>query len=194
MPLGGKSMAIEKLKYTVVEKEQNFEIRQYAPHIVAETYVGGDFDDVGNEGFRRLAGYIFGKNRQKNKIAMTAPVNQEMNSEKIAMTAPVNQEATDGEWRISFVMPSKYALEDLPEPLDSRVLLKEMPGRLVAALKYSGTWSQKRYEKKKAQLETLLQQQGFRAVGEPIFARYDSPFKPWFLRRNEVLIPIEQNI
>jgi hypothetical protein len=185
-------MAIEKLKYTIIEKEQNFELRQYDPHIVAETFVDGDFDDVGNEGFRRLAGYIFGKNRQKNKIAMTAPVNQEVSSEKIAMTAPVNQEVTDGKWRITFVMPSKYTLETLPEPLDSRVVLKEMPGRLFAALKYSGTWSQERYEKKKIQLETLIRQRGLQSVGEPIFARYDPPFKPWFLRRNEVLIPIEQ--
>ena len=145
---GGHSMAIEKLTYTVIEREQNFELRQYDPHIVAETFVDGDFDDVGNKGFRRLADYIFGKNRQKNKIAMTAPV---------------NQEATSGIWRITFVMPSKYTLETLPEPLDSRVLLKEMPGRLVAALKYSGTWSRERYEKKKAQLELLIQQRGFQS-------------------------------
>ena len=130
---------------------------------------------------------------KKNKIAMTAPVKQEVSSEKIAMTAPVNQEVTDGTWRITFVMPSKYTLETLPEPLDTRVVLKEMPGRLFAVLKYSGTWSQKRYEEKKAQLEMFIQQRGFQSVGEPIFARYDPPFKPWFLRRNDVLIPIEQS-
>jgi hypothetical protein len=190
--LGENIMAIEQTKYSVIEKEGDFELRQYDPHIVAETFVEGDFDEVGNEGFRRLAGYIFGKNRKTQKISMTAPVSLESSSEKIAMTAPVSQEPSDGTWRITFVMPSEYTLETLPEPLDSRVVLKEVPGALMAALKYSGTWSRERYEKKKVHLETLIQRRGLQIVGEPVFARYDPPFKPWFLRRNEVLIPVEQ--
>jgi hypothetical protein len=190
--LGENSMAIEQTKYTVIEKEGDFEVRQYEPHIVAETFVEGDFDEVGNEGFRRLAGYIFGENRKKHKISMTAPVTLEVSSENIAMTAPVNQEPKDGTWRITFFMPSKYTLEMLPEPLDSRVVLKEVPGALMAALTYSGFWSRERYEQKKVYLETLIQRRGLQPSGEPIFARYDPPFKPWFLRRNEVLIPVEQ--
>lgn len=88
-------------------------------------------------------------------------------------------------------MPSKYTLETLPEPLDSRVVLRESSGALMAALTYSGTWSRERYEEKKVSLEVLIQRKGLQVVGEPIFARYDPPFKPWFLRRNEVLIPVE---
>lgn len=191
-------MALEQPKYAIIEKNGDFELRQYEPHIVAETLVEGDFNDVGNEGFRRLAGYIFGNNRKKETISMTAPVSQETApvsrkiSEKIAMTAPVSQESKDGMWRITFLMPSEYTLETLPEPLNPSVVLQEVPGALMAALTYSGTWSQERYEKKKARLNSLLQQRGLHPVGEPVFARYNPPFTPWFLRRNEVLIPVEQ--
>jgi len=190
--LGATAMAIEKAKYNILESDLDFEIRQYAPQIVAETLVEGDFDKVGKEGFRRLFNYISGNNRKKQPIAMTAPVTQEGKSEKIAMTAPVTQEMADNKWRITFLMPSDYALEDLPEPLDTRVALKQEPGRLVAAIKYSGTWSQTRYEEKKAILEDFIARRGLNTVGEPIWARYDPPFKPWFLRRNEVLIPVEK--
>ena len=185
-------MALEQPKYTVIEKKGDFELRYYKSHIVAETFVEGDFDEAGNRGFQRLAGYIFGKNRTAQKISMTAPVSLEVVSEKIAMTAPVSQQSKDGMWRITFLMPAEYILETLPAPLDSNVMLQEVPGALMAAMKYSGTWSQGRYEKKKAHLETLIRERALQIVGEPIFARYDPPFKPWFLRRNEVLIPVKQ--
>lgn len=187
----GDAMAIERAKYTVVEREGNFELRQYEPHLVAETIVEGDFDEVGNEGFRRLFDYISGKNRKQQSISMTAPVSQEADSEKISMTAPVNQVRVGGKYRITFLMPAKYTMETLPEPLDTRVELKEVPGQLIAALRYSGTWSRDRYEKKKVRLQALMRQKGLEPAGEAIFARYNPPFMPWFLRRNEVLIPVE---
>jgi len=121
---------------------------------------------------------------------MTAPVSQEEDYEKISMTAPVNQQIEAGKWRVTFMMPSGYTLETLPEPLDERVKLKKVEGKLVAALKYSGTWSKKRYEKKKERLESLIQERGLISMGEPVFARYNPPFMPWFLRRNEVLITV----
>ncbi|UCG14796.1 MAG: heme-binding protein [Deltaproteobacteria bacterium] len=187
-------MALEKAKYTVVEKQkkQAFELRKYEPQIVAETFVEGDFEQVGNEGFRRLFDYISGKNLSKQSIAMAAPVSQEAKSEKISMTAPVNMERMGERYRITFVMPSHYTMETLPEPLDSRVELREISGQLMAALRYSGTWSQSRYEEKKDRLFELIGKSGLRPVGEPVFARYNPPFMPWFLRRNEVLIPVEQ--
>lgn len=185
------SMAIEKPKYTILEKDKNFELRQYEPYIVAETFIEGDFKDIGNEGFRRLGGYIFGKNRQKQKISMTAPVSQEARSEKIKMTAPVSQEAVEGQWRVTFMMPSKYTLETLPEPLDSRVSLKEEPGRLMAVWKYSGSWSRKNYEKHRSRLYAALEERELVPISEPTWARYDPPFKPWFMRTNEVLIPVK---
>jgi hypothetical protein len=185
-------MAVEEAKYTVLERQGDFELRQYEPQIVAETLVEGDFQDVGNEGFRRLYDYISGKNRKQQTIPMTAPVSQEAPSEKIPMTAPVNQEQVGGKWRITFLMPSQYKLETLPEPSDPRVQLTKIPGLLMAALSYSGTWSRGRYEEKEKRLKELIRQKGLKIVGEPVFARYNPPFMPWFLRRNEVLVPVER--
>jgi hypothetical protein len=186
------AMAVEKVKYTVLEKEDSFEIRQYEAKIVAETYVEGNLEDVGNAGFRRLYAYISGDNTKKQSISMTAPVGQEAGSEKIAMTAPVSQEKKDDRWRITFLMPAEYTLEMLPEPVDERVKLAEEPGRLMAAVKYSGTWSEAGYEKNKALLEEYLRRRGLTKAGAAVWARYDPPFMPWFLRRNEVLIPVEK--
>jgi hypothetical protein len=190
--VGRTAMAIEEAAYAVVEKEGDFELRQYEPFIVAETIVEGGFGDVGNVGFRRLYDYISGNNQKKESISMTAPVTQEARSEKLSMTAPVTQEKAGKKWRITFVMPSQYTMETLPEPLDFNVRLKKESERIVAALRYSGTWSQKRYREKEARLFEWIEKRGFKAVSEPIFARYNSPFMPWFLRRNEVLIPVER--
>jgi hypothetical protein len=188
----GDVVAIEEAKYTVLEKDEDFELRQYEPFIVAETFVEGDFKDVGNEGFRRLYGYISGNNRKKASISMTAPVTQEESSQKISMTAPVTQERGGGKYRITFMMPLTYTMETLPEPLDPAVKLKQEPGRLVAAFRYSGTWSEKRYNEREARLRVWIQERDLKPVGEPVFARYNPPFMPWFLRRNEVLIPVER--
>ena len=152
----------------------------------------GDLEAVGNEGFRRLYAYISGENMKKQSISMTAPVGQEAGSQKIAMTAPVKQEKNDDQWRITFLMPAEYTLEMLPEPKDTRVILAQEPGRLMAAVKYSGTWSEEGYEENKALLEEYIQKRGLTIAGAPVWARYDPPFMPWFLRRNEVLIPVEK--
>ncbi len=175
--IGGQSMAIEKPQFTVLDRFGDIEIRQYAPYVVAETIVGDGygFGSAGNEAFRRLAGYIFGNNRDDDKIAMTAPVNQSSNSEG---------------WRVTFMMPSKYRLETLPEPLDARVELRQVPGRIVAALSYSGGWGEQKYSRNEARLLAGLEEAGLEAAGEPEFARYNAPFMPPFLRRNEVLIPL----
>ncbi len=187
----GEVMALEEAKYTVIMREGSFELRQYEPHIVAETMVEGDYDKAGNEGFRRLFKYISGENQKKQSIAMTTPVSQEGGPEKIAMTAPVSQEQTGGQWRIAFVMPSEYTLDTLPQPVDPKVLLKQVPARRMAAITYSGTWSKERYEEHKALLEAFIQRKKLRPLGDPVLARYNSPFTLWFLRRNEVLIPVQ---
>jgi hypothetical protein len=186
------AIAVEKAKYAVLEKEDDFEIRQYDPQIVAETFVAGNLEEVGNEGFRRLYAYISGDNKKKQSISMTAPVGQETGSEKIAMTAPVSQEKKDDRWRITFLMPAEYTREMLPEPDDERVKLAEEPDRLMAAVKYSGTWSEEGYRKNKALLEEYIRTRGLTKAGAAVWARYDPPFMPWFLRRNEVLIPVEK--
>ena len=185
------AVAIEEVPYILIEQNGEFSLREYPPHIVAETTVDGTFDQVGSEGFRRLVAYINGENRKKQSIAMTAPVNQEAQSEKIAMTAPVNQERMGDSWRITFVMPAKYALDTLPAPIDSRVSIRQEPKRLIAVVRYSGTWSRKRYIKHEKQLMEWIKNRGFKQTSEPVWARYNPPFMPWFLRRNEVLIPVD---
>lgn len=187
----GAAMAIEKAPYSVIEKDGDFEIRDYPAIIVAETIVEGNFEAVGNAGFRRLAAYINGNNRTKASIAMTAPVSQEAGSEKISMTAPVGQEKTGPNWRITFVMPSRYSLQTLPEPLDSSVRLIEEPARRMAAIGYSGTWRKDRYRANLEKLMEFIRQRNLKPVGNPVWARYDPPFMPWFLRRNEILVALE---
>ena len=181
---------IERAKYTVLVKEGDLEVRQYAPQIVAETVVNAEFDEAGNVAFRRLYGYISGKNQTNESIAMTAPVEQQ-GSEKIAMTAPVSQTQTADRYVVSFMMPPRYTLATLPEPRDPNVVLREIAARKMAAIRYSGTWSQKRYEQKKAALEDFIAERGLSTTGPATFARYDPPFQLWFLRRNEVLIPVD---
>jgi len=186
-----QGMGIEQARYSVIEKQGNFEIRQYQPCIVAETIVESDFDGAGNKAFRRLFNYISGQNHKKQSIAMTAPVDQKIISEKISMTAPVNQQKSEDKWVVSFLMPSKYTIQTLPEPLDPNVILRVVPARKIAALRYSGIWSKKRYEGKKSSLVEFINERSLKIIGEDIFARYDPPFQIFFLRRNEVLIPVE---
>ena len=185
------AMAIEEAKYEVVKKDNKFEIRDYAPHILAETVVEGDVKDAGNKAFKRLFRYISGDNRSRDKVAMTAPVSQQPMREKIKMTAPVGQRRVQEKWAVSFMMPASYTLETLPEPEDPNITLRQVPARRMAAVRYSGFWSEKRYLKYKSELESWIHERGLNIVGEPIWARYNPPFTPWFLRRNEILIPVD---
>lgn len=189
--LMGGCGSVEKADYTVLAEDDRFEIRRYEPYIVAETTVDAGFDEAGDIAFDRLYGYISGDNRTTDEIAMTAPVNQQARSEEIAMTTPVNQQASGDRYVVSFIMPSKYTMETLPQPNNPAVTLRRVPARTVAALRYSGSWSQQRYEDHLAKLRSLLAEKDFDPIGDPVFARYDPPFKPSFLRRNEVLIPVE---
>jgi hypothetical protein len=192
LSITGNVMATEEAKYAVLEKEGHFELRQYEPFIVAETLVEGDFDEVGSAGFRRLFRYISGDNQAKLTISMTAPVAQEMRSEKISMTAPVIQQKAGKDWSIAFVMPAEYTMATLPMPNDAKITLGAIPARLVAAITYSGTWGESRYEEHKALLDQMMSKRKLKAAGEYIYARYNPPFTPWFMRRNEVLVPVER--
>jgi len=185
------AMAIEEAAYTVVIKDEKFEIRDYAPHILAETFVEGDFEEAGNKAFNVLFGYISGDNRSREKVAMTAPVTQEPKGEKIKMTAPVEQQRVQERWAVSFMMPASYALETLPEPEDPKVTLRQVPARRMAAVRYSGFWNEKGYLRYKLELESWINENGLTIVGDPIWARYNAPFTPWFMRRNEILIPVD---
>jgi len=193
---GGAAMAAEKPSFRVAQKFEDFEVREYAAYLVAETEVSGTRESAGNAGFRVLAAYIFGKNRGERKIAMTAPVTQ-AEGKRVAMTAPVTQVRGDGEagdapWIIQFMMPSRHTLETLPEPLDPAVRFRQVPVRRVAVLTYSGTWAETRYLEHLSGLREAMAREGLKPAGEPVWARYDPPFMPWFLRTNEILIPVER--
>jgi len=186
----GASMAIEEPKYKIDTKTEVYEVRKYEPTLVAENNVDGGFETAGSKSFRILADYIFGNNKSKSKIAMTAPVTQEVKSEKIAMTAPVSMSKKDAGFLVQFTMPSHFTLETIPEPNDPRVKIKEIPSRRVAVFSYSGSWSEERYQEKLKFFLEALKKDGLHTVGEPVFARFNSPFTIWFLRRNEIWIEI----
>jgi len=169
-------MAVEEPKFELVETLGEIEIRKYGPMVLAETELSGDFSEVGNQGFRLVAAYIFGGN-QKN--------------EKIAMTAPVIQESSGKRSKVAFVMPSDKNLSHLPAPNNAQVVLKEMPARKMAVLKYSGTWSEERYLEKLEELLNQLKARNISPKGTPLWARYNPPWMPWFLRRNEILIEVD---
>ena len=184
------SHAIEEPTYSVVQKTEQFEVRQYAPYLVAEVVVPGPASEAGKQGFSLLGGYIFGKNKGERKLEMTAPVTQTPVEPpapvKLEMTAPVTQAAAPGGFLVQFVMPKGYTLATLPEPLDARVKLREVPGNRVAVIRFSGSWSQSLYEEKLQTLRGSLSAAGMATVGEPVSSRYNSPFSLPFLRRNEI--------
>ena len=181
---------VEEPTFQVVLADGDFEIRLYAPVIIAETIVEGDWSGAGNAGFRRLASYIFGANDGGRKIAMTAPVSQRSPGSKIAMTAPVVQERSGARWVVSFTMPSEYSLDRLPVPNDPAVHLRPVGERRLGAIRFSGFWDAERFEAKSAELRRWLDSKGEKTIGEPVTARYNPPWIPWFLRRNEMLFEL----
>jgi hypothetical protein len=184
---------IEEPAYTVLEEKDGYEIREYAPYILAKTTVTGSYDEATNQGFRIIADYIFGNNTKKESIAMTTPVlESKAASEKIAMTTPVLESAGENNERtIAFVLPSKYALDTLPTPNNNAVAFEEVPARKVAALRFTWYASASRMEAKKALLQSYLTRDNITSAGEPETARYNPPLSMPLLLRNEVLIPVE---
>ena len=183
-------MAVEEAEYRVVEQFDNIEIREYAPAIIAEVTVEDNFEDASNKAFRKLFKYISGNNVAREKIAMTAPVTQEPKAEKIAMTSPVGQRAAGKLWAVSFMMPAAYTMDTIPLPKDSSVVLKEVPAHRAAVIRYSGRWTEKSYLKHLESLQTWLSDNDLQALNEPVWARYNAPFTPWFMRRNEILMTL----
>jgi len=191
-------MATEEPKYTVIQKNDTFEIREYTPYVVAQTEVTGDYDDMGGKAFRILFKYISGDNQQSSNIEMTAPVIQEntqKDGQKIQMTAPVIQEmdtANPQSAIYSFVMPQNFTLATLPLPLDKRITLKEIPAKTVAVRVFSGSWGEENFKENETILLNALQNANIKTIGEPSFARYNSPFALWFMRRNEIMIEVSK--
>ncbi len=169
------AQAIETPEYEVIEVlDGDIEVRAYAPFRLATTIVEGQASNAGNAAFRLLAGYIFGANADETKIAMTAPV--------------IQSAVSNSRFQVGFFMPR--TIDALPSPNDSRVEMKERT-MTVAVLRYQGSWRPKRYEEHLSVLkEAMKSQDKWRPEGEEIWARYDPPFKPWFLRTNEIMMPV----
>ena len=180
---------VEELAYTVLDDSKEYEIRQIEDHIIAEVTVTGNYKDASNEGFRKVADYIFGNNTGSDKVAMTTPVVNSESSEKVAMTTPVINSDADAdtvtERTIAFVMPSKYTLETLPIPTNQEVTLREVKGQKMAVLKFTWQATAERMEAKKQELADYLERDGLTA-GQFQSARYNPPWTPPFMLRNEV--------
>jgi len=198
----------ETLAYEVEIKDDNFEIRMYADHILAHVDLEASFDDAMGIGFSILANYIFGGNRKRSSIEMTAPVTEEKResekiamttpvteeslkeSEKIKMTTPVIEEKTGNIHRISFVMPAKYTLDTLPEPDDKRIKFEEVKNERVASLRFKGRVKEKLARQKIEELKKWLEKNNIQPKSNFIVAQYNNPAVPGFLRRNEILVDI----
>ncbi len=189
--LPGVAPAVEEPRYAVVRSiDERVELRRYEPYVVAEVELDAGAAEAGNRAFPILAGYIFGKNKGERKLAMTAPVTQTAAPVKMAMTAPVTQSATRAGTRVQFVLPAGVTLATAPEPLDPRVRLREEPAATWAVIRYPGTWSQARYDEHVQALRAALAAAGVATEGEPVWARYNGPMTPWFLRRNEIWLAV----
>ena len=181
----------EQQPYEVLQTHPGFELRRYPAYVVAEVTVTGDFDRASNNGFGPLVGFIGGRNRRSQKIAMTAPVIQEAAGQQIAMTAPVIQEpAHEGAHIVQFVMPADMPLADMPLPEDSRVSVREVPEHLAAVVRYSGFASKGKYDARLVRLLEDVTAAGLVPAGAARSARFDPPWTPPFLRRNEVILPV----
>ena len=190
---GTNLSALEEPKYSVLKEYETFEIRSYDSYLVAEVDVEGAYNETGNEAFRILAGYIFGDNQSSMKMNMTAPVESEaiQPSERMNMTAPVFSNKNINGYTYRFVMESKYTQETLPVPNNSKIRITEIKNRVMAVIGFSGRWSQKNFEKHEQILVNDLKNEGIGIASEAIYARYNAPFTPWFLRRNEIMFEIE---
>lgn len=189
----------EQQPYESVRRYPHFELRRYPDYVVAEVSVAADFDRAGNVAFRRLFNYISGNNTADAKLAMTAPVVREAGqSQKLAMTAPVLQAGPlsggggSAEFVVAFVLPAGLTAETAPVPTNPTVKIRAVPGSLAAVLSFSSRGSKANFERRNNGLQAALNLAGLTPLRAPRFARFDPPFKPWFLRHNEVVQDVRE--
>lgn len=187
-------MAVETPEYEVLRHDGPFELRRYEGYLTANVRVtAGDYGRAMNAGFNPLADYIFGNNHVADRISMTAPVTAgRICCKKISMTAPVTARQSEDEYVISFTMPSGYSMDTLPRPNNAAVSIEPVGAHLAAVGQLGGNFSGNKAVQAQHQLESWIGEQGLAAVGEPIVAQYDPPWKPGFARRNEIMIVVEQ--
>lgn len=195
--IASTAMATEEPKFSIIEKSEPFELRNYAPQLIAEVKVEGDLDTASSQGFRLIAAFIFGQNQVSEKISMTVPVGIEATqSTKIAMTVPVGIEASKdsttgvNQWVFSFVMPSEFTMATLPKPLNPLVTIRELPAQKRAAIIFSGFNNEAKVLEKTKALEEWIKSKQLQTIGTPQFARYNPPWSLPFMRRNEILITV----
>lgn len=190
------AMATEEPKFKLIEQDGAYEIREYPPLLIAEVIVNGTMSEASGKGFRLLADFIFGNNQSQSgnaeKINMTAPVTVSTPSEKIAMTAPVNVQKQSQGWRVTFTMPQQYSLQTIPKPNNPKVMIKEISGKKVAVLKFSGIATEDKTQEKIALLFDWINHQQMKTMGTPELARYNPPWTLPFFRRNEVLVEVQE--
>jgi hypothetical protein len=189
--LAGPVVALEQPAFDLIDEIGDLQIRRYESYIVARTLVDGDFSEVGNQGFKRLAGYIFSGNKDDQKIAMTAPVGLTRQTQALNGDAE-RSDAVEGEkYWVTFSMPQKYSIEELPGPNDEQIEIVEVPEKYIAVVRYKGNWSEERYRKHATKLLSLVEQStSWLQQGEVTWARYNPPFMPGFMRTNEVAIEV----
>ncbi len=180
----------EEPPHSLIERVGEVEIRRYEPRVAAETTVSGDAHTARGEGFRRLAGYIFGGNQGRVRIDMTAPVAQSGASagERIAMTAPVAQASDADGWVIRFFLPA--GLNDAPKPNDDRVRIVPVPAEIVAVLRFGGLATDAAIATQRATLLAALAGTRWRPAANFVAWFYDPPWTLPPLRRNEVAVPV----
>ncbi|WP_314506055.1 heme-binding protein [uncultured Microbacterium sp.] len=185
----------EQQLYEVVRAEPDFELRRYPEHVVAETLIrDAEFEDAGSRAFRYLFGYISGDNTARQSIEMTAPVVQSpARGSRIAMTAPAVQEQSPDGFVVAFVLPAGMTEATAPAPSRPEVTLRTVHEKLSAVLRFSGRWTESSWQKHRKDLLAAVNEAGLTVLGEPRFARFDPPYTPWFLRRNEVLVDVAES-
>jgi len=189
------AMASEEPKFTLLQKEESFEVRAYAPKIIAEVVVDGDMREASSQGFKLIADFIFGNNTapsgKSEKISMTVPVSVEPQSKKISMTAPVGIQQSGNRWKVYFVMPSQYSLETLPKPNNPLVNIQLVPAQKFALIRFSGLVDEEKMATKVSELKAWVASKYLLMIGSPELARYNPPWTLPFLRRNEVMVEVE---
>ena len=187
-----EAQGLEQPEYEVLHQDGKFEYRLYQPYLVAETEVhqSDSYGAASNEGFMRLFRYITGNNSSQSDIAMTAPVQQSRGGEEIDMTAPVQRSELPGGWRVAFMLPHKYTLDTAPIPNDERIRIRQVPGKIMAVVRYSGRWTEKNLAKFEARLMDKLNADGAEIIGAVESAAYNPPFTPPFMRRNEIMVEV----
>ena len=191
--IASRAKATEQPSYTASQQSGPIEVRQYGSMVAAEVSVTGDRDTASSAGFRALAGYIFGGNSGKKSIAMTAPVVQAQSQAKgqsIAMTAPVMQTGDGKEWTVRFIMPKAMTMQNLPTPNNPQVKLVPLKPESFAAIRFSGMAKEADIQRQTKLLQDYMTARSLKATGPASLARYDPPWTPAMMRRNEIMIPI----